>query len=311
MQEMDLDEVDWHSLPTLLSIRKFKLAEENNEFIEGITMEKITALHYEILGKKNGNKPLTINSEIDKAIELVEILSIQRSKSYNTWIEVGFCLHNIDDSLLDTWIDFSKRGNEKFKDGECENLWAKFKYEGLSIGSLHRWAKEDNPIAYSDFLFKELDNLLKKSLDDTSYSVANVFYESYKYSYVCTSIKNKKWCEFKNHRWEPMDEANTVIHLLNTELSNSYTKLGVAYGQKALHTEGNENKKLLIEKSKLAYGIATKLHKMSFKREIVSELLHLYYDGRFAEKLDENKYLIGFSNGVYDLKRGVFRNSRP
>jgi len=274
-------------------------------------MEKITILHNELFGKKNGNKPLAFNSDIDKAKLLVDMLSIQRSKSYNSWIEVGFCLHNIDDSLLESWIDFSKKGSSKFKDGECEQLWSKFKYEGLSIGSLHRWAREDNPGAYSDFLLKELDGLLKKSLNNTSYSVANVFYESYKYLYVCTSIKNKKWYEFKSHRWVPMDEANTIITLLNTELSDAYTKLGIAYGQKALHTEGDEGKKSLLDKSKLAYGIATKLHKMSFKREIVSELLHLYYDGQFAEKLDENRYLIGFTNGVYDLKKHLFRNGRP
>ena len=311
MFKMDLEDVDWHSLPTLLSIRKFKGNDDNNLFNDGFTIEKITTLHNEILGKKNGNKPLTISSDIEKAKSLVDILSVHRSKSYTNWIEVGFCLHNIDESLLETWIEFSKKGTNKYKEGECEQLWLKFKYEGLSIGSLYRWARDDNPSAYADFLLRELDELLKKSLNNTSYSVANVFYESYKYQYVCTSIKNKKWYEFKNHRWEPMDEANTVINLLNTELSDAYTKLGIAYGQKSLHGETDENKKSLLDKSKLAYGIATKLHKMSFKREIVSELLHLYYDPYFAEKLDENRYLMGFTNGVYDLKRQVFRNGRP
>ena len=311
LNKMDLEEVDWYSLPNVLSIRKFKEAEDNNPFVDGMTMEKITTLHQELLGKKHGHKPFALSTEVEKAKLLVDILSINRSKSYNSWIEVGFCLHNIDDSLLDTWIDFSRKANDKFKDGECELLWNKFKYEGLGIGSLHRWAREDNPNAYGDYLLNELDGLLKKSLNNTSYAVANVFYESYKYLFVCTSIKNKKWYEFRTHRWEPMDEGNTIINLLNTELSDAYTKMGIAYGQKALYGDNNENKQSLLEKSKLAYGIATRLHKMSFKREIVSELLHLYYDGRFAEKLDENKYLMGFNNGVYDLKRGMFRNGRP
>jgi P4 family phage/plasmid primase-like protien len=308
---MNLSDIDYYSLPTILSIRKFTSSTDNNLFNDNITIDKITTLHHELLGKKNINRSFTINSEIEKAKLLIDIISINRSKSYNSWIEVGFCLHNIDDSLLDTWIDFSKKDNDKFKQGECEQLWAKFKYEGLTIGSLHRWAREDNPTAYSNFLLEELENLLKTSLNDTSYSVANIFYESYKYLYVCTSIKNKKWYEYKNHRWIPMDEANTIIKLLNVELSESYTKLGIAYGQKALHSDGDDNKKILLDKAKVAFKIATNLHKMSYKREIISELLHLYYDGTFAEKLDENRYLIGFDNGVYDLKKKVFRNGRP
>ena len=108
-----------------------------------------------------------------------------------------------------------------------------------------------------------------------------------------------------------MDEATTIINKLNTELTNNYIKVGIAYGQKALHTENEFAKTDLLYKSKTAYTIAEKLHKMSFKREVISELLHLYYDSKFMQKLDENRYLLGFHNGVYDLKNHYFRNGRP
>ena len=310
MNQMDLDEVDWFNLPSLLSIRKFKSIEDQNSYAPDMSLEKINTLYNELLGSKTGNKPFARNSDIRKARTLVDMLSPVRAKSYSTWIEVGFCLHNIDESLIDCWIEFSKKV-PNFKSGECEKLWGKFKYEGLSIGSLYRWAKEDNPSLYSDFLFDELDEILKNSLDNTSYAVAKVFYEFNKYNYVCTSIKNKKWFEYKDHRWIHMDEANNIVKKLNTELSNDYIKLGIAMGQKALFMDGEDGKRKMIEKSKIAYSIAQKLHKMSFKREVISELLHLYYDSHFMEQLDENRYLLGFNNGVYDLKNGYFRNGRP
>ncbi len=310
MKLMDLDDVDWNNLPSLLSIRKFKFQEDQNEYVPGVTYDSIINLYNELLGSKTGNKPYAINSDIRKAKLLIEMLSPVRARNYSTWIEVGFCLHNIDESLLESWIEFSQKA-PNFKVGECEKLWNKFKYEGLSIGSLHRWAKEDNHALYSDFLFNELDDILKNSLDNTSYAIAKVFYEFNKYNYVCTSIKNKKWFEFKDHRWVHMDEANNIIKKLNTELSNDYIKLGIALGQKALFIESEEAKRKMIEKSKIAYSIAQKLHKMSFKREVISELLHLYYDPQFMLQLDENRYLIGFNNGVYDLKAGYFRNGRP
>ena len=274
LNKLDMDEVDWFNLPTLLSIRKFKLVEDHSEYIEGMTIEKINKLYNEIIGSKTNNKPLALNSDIQKARILCNMLNSNRAKDYSSWIEVGFCLHNIDESLIDDWVDFSKKSSTGFKEGECEKLWSKFKYEGLSIGSLYRWAKEDNPEAYSDFLIAELDQILKNTLKNTSYAVAVVFYELNKYQYVCTSISKKKWYEYINNRWEPMDEATSIIKKLNTELTNDYIKIGIAYGQKALHTDNDFAKKDLLFKSKTAYTIAEKLHKMSFKREVISELLH-------------------------------------
>ena len=312
LDKLDLDEVDWFNLPTLLSIRKFKLVEDHSEYIDGMNIEKINKLYNELIGSKTNNKPYTLNSDITKAKILCGMLSTTRAKDYSTWIEVGFCLHNIDDSLLDDWINFSKKASNSFKEGECEKLWIKFKYEGLSIGSLYRWAKEDNPEAYSDFLIAELDQILKNStIKNTSYAVAIIFYELNKYQFVCTSISKKKWYEYINNRWCPMDEANSIIRKLNIELSNNYIKIGIAYGQKALHTDNEFIKKDLIAKSKIAYTISEKLGSMCFKKEVIKELMHLYYDSRFMQKLDENRYLLGFNNGVYDLKNNYFRNGRP
>ena len=311
LDRLDLNEVDWFNLPTLLSIRKFKLIDDHSEYIEGMNIDKINKLYNEIIGTKTNNKPYTLNSDITKAKILCNMLNTSRAKDYSSWIEVGFCLHNIDDSLLDDWINFSKKSSTGFKDGECEKLWIKFKYEGLSIGSLYRWAKEDNPEAYSDFLIAELDQILKTSLKNTSYAVALIFYELNKYQYVCVSISKKKWYEYINNRWEPMDEANTIIKKLNIELTNDYIKIGIAYGQKALHTDNEFIKKDLLAKSKIANTIAEKLGSMCFKKEVIKELMHLYYDSKFMLKLDENRYLLGFNNGVYDLKNNYFRNGRP
>lgn len=306
---LDMDEVDWFNLPTLLSIRKFK-SEDHSEYTENFNMEKINNLYNEIIGKKTNNKPFALNTDIRKAKILCGMLSETRAKNYLNWIEVGFCLHNIDDSLLEDWIEFSKKSIQNFKMGECEKLWTTFKYEGLSIGSLYRWAKHDNYNAYTDFLLNEIDDIIKNSINNTSYCIASVFYEFNKYQYVCTSISKKKWYEYKDHRWTHMDEASSIVNKLNTELSDCYIKLGIAFGYKALHVD-DEAKKNYLKKSRLAYDISQKLQKMAFKKEIIAELLHLYYNPKFMEKLDENRYLIGFENGVYDLEKGYFRNGRP
>jgi len=50
-----------------------------------------------------------------------DCLSLDRCNNYAEWFNVGFCLYNIDDSLIDVWDKFSEKG-EAYKTGECEKL---------------------------------------------------------------------------------------------------------------------------------------------------------------------------------------------
>lgn len=303
---------DINELVNDLSIRKFN-SSDINPYCKEFNLEKIMILYNEMT-QKNINKkirPLAHKDDIEDAKKLILLLSNKRASSYMTWIEVGFCLHNIDDGLLEEWIEFSKSVPSLYKEGECEKLWNNFRYEGLGVGSLYRWAKEDNPAKYSDFMLDRISDLIKYSLKSDSYSIAKVFYEYNKYQYVCASIKNKLWYEFKNHKWSRMDEATDIINKLNEDLANEYIKVSVAFNQKALTETTNETKQNLIEKSKAAMSIVSKIHGMKFKKEIIAELLHLYYDSTFLSKLDENRYLFGFKNGIYDLKNHEFRHGRP
>jgi hypothetical protein len=117
--------------------------------------------------------------ELDLVKELIGILSIERADNYDTWMRVGWCLHNIDESLMDVWIDFSRKSS-KFDDGTCERLWKNMKEGGgLNLGSLHRWAKEDAPVCYIDLMSKMRCTDDKCTLEDIMRSPNN-----YDYNYV-------------------------------------------------------------------------------------------------------------------------------
>jgi len=87
--------------------------------------------------------------------------------------------------------------------------------------------------------------------------------------------------------------------------------LQIAFLQKSLCIEDNNEKKKLLEKSQKSLEISIKLQDMKFKIQIIKELEYMFYDSTFIDKLDENRNLIGFNNGIYDLKNDYFRNGRP
>jgi len=306
----ELTSVDMNDLPKVLSIRKFS-SDDLSPLNSGHSWEEFQIEYQTLLfGKKKSVPIAVIENDIRIAKRLVSLLSDKRGNAYETWLSVGFCLHNINDSLLDTWIEYSQRNPSKYKEGDCEKRWKKFKEDGgLTIRSLHRWAIQDNPSGYSDFMMEELNNVMKRALTHTSYDVAKAFYELYKYNYICSSIKNESWYEFKNHRWISIEKGFPLYNKLNEDFFNEYTKMAQIFYNKAMSSP--EEKEGFLEKQTKALNLALKLRDSSYKKKIMEELIKLYYDPEFLNMADEKRHLICFNNGVYDLENDLFREGCP
>ena len=66
-----------------------------------------------------------------------------------------------------------------------------------------------------------------------------------------------------------------------------------------------------MEGVKKIMKIINSLKSAPFKNNIMKEAMEVFYNDKFNKKIDANPYLIGFSNGVYDLKNNIFREGRP
>lgn len=249
------------------------------------------------------------DSLLQEAQQLTGVLQTYRADNYHDWVEVGWCLHNIDESLLDTWIKFSKKSS-KYEDGECERKWITFRDEGLSVGSLHRWAKMDNPEKYAEIVRESISGYILKSVTCTTYDVARVVYELYKYQYKCVNVKHNTWYEFKSHKWHEIDSAIGLKKKISNDVLNEYLHLVGYYNNNAI-IQHDENKDQFLVKSKALTDVTYKLRDYTFKEKVLKECITFFYDEYFFQKLDVNPYLIGFENGVYDLKKAEFRDGRP
>lgn len=251
------------------------------------------------------------SNEISNIKKLSDMLSSERAESYKTWIEVGLCLHNICRSLIQCWIDFSMKSLKGSKCTTFESLWngmKTMKQNGLNIGTLHLWAKNDSPDEYEHFMTSSLKEDILNSKSCTTQDVAQVIYKKYKYIYTC--VDKSTWYEFKNHRWHLIRDGYTLTKRIGSEILADYNNLIKYYAQNAFEQPEEMRDKFLQNIADLT-TVTMKLRDMSFKEKLMKECSLFFRDDQFENKLDENRDLIGFNNGVFDLSTGHFRDGYP
>ncbi len=308
---------DLYGTIEIMSRRRFAeddLSEFNDDITDEIINNEIKKLNINLKKKENKRKRSREYSEedIQYAQKLTRLLSVERSDEYRTWMEVGWALYNIDDLLLDDFIEFSQLSNS-FKYGECEKRWEKMRNDGtygLGLGSLIKWASDDNPEEFKKLKDQNEENIIRSSITGTSGDVARSFFHINKGKFKCASIKYSAWYEFRNHRWQPIDSATTIMLMLNDDYPKKYKKVADYFYFRSQQLEGHE-KELFDKKREASLKVAENLTRIKFKNDIIAELKHRFYDEDFYNKLDENKFLLGCCNGVYDFKNEYFREGYP
>ena len=263
-----------------------------------------------IVDKANCRTNECSDSDLEQIKKLVAILNERRANDYNDWIRLGWCLRNIDHRLLDAWETFSKRSS-KYHQGECEKIWHHMKPGGLGIGTLHMWCRQDNIDSYKEIMRTDLRDLIFQSRSGTHNDVAQVIHYLYKYEYVCISIKNKFWYEFRGHRWVPCDGACTLRMKISNEVWREYMACARDWTQRAMDSPSAQDQSIFQEHAKRMGDIALKLKTTSYKDNLMKECSELFYMEKFEDLLDSYENLIGFNNGVFDLDTMEFREGRP
>lgn len=262
-----------------------------------------------MLQSSHNNKKNVVEN-LEHIAKLVDVLSEDRANSYQEWIRVGWCLRNIDYRLLPSWIDFSKK-SPKFVDGECERMWNYMRDDGLGIGTLYMWAKQDDPEKYKEIMNADISTLIYTSRNETHYDIARVVHFMFKHEFVCASIKSNYWYQFRENRWVPCDSGYTLNGKLSTDVFKQFSSAAATYHTRAASTENETEQSFFTEVAKKLGGIATKLKMGPYKENVMTECRRLFYTEKFEEKLDSKCHLIGFDNGVYDLEIKEFRDGRP
>lgn len=333
-------------LTRLLSIRSYTMADLTPLQVNGSTIlktwleERQQKEIQQIKKEKNSGVQLNFSTcDLNTIHDLVHILNVKRAENYTSWIELGWCLHNIDYRLLDVWIQFSQRCERysNVAEHECVIRWDSMKHQGLGIGSLYMWARHDNPTEYTKCVQNTIEYHICKSVGDKGneqkskkmssnaiYHIVMALKKKYGHNFVCASYNKKVWYEFCGVRWNEDDGDIGLRRRLREELYKDFMHVGIKYHNLAEQKKAMDAKHPNCERyEELSSGIcvlAKQLRVANFRKMLSEEASEqLYWDRSrsgafqslsFEEILDTRTHLIGMQNGVYDLHMGQFREGR-
>lgn len=86
----------------------------------------------------------SVTDDLVTAAENLKRLSPSRRDRYQDWMNVGFSLKSLGNAGLQLWDEWS-RGSTSYTDGCCDDKWDKMSDTGLGLGSLVKWANDDDP----------------------------------------------------------------------------------------------------------------------------------------------------------------------
>jgi P4 family phage/plasmid primase-like protien len=238
-----------------------------------------------------------------------ECLSAARANAYQSWMEVGWCLHNIDPSheMFNVWMEFS---NQSSKAGEnnvsaLEREWSKWsranhEQRQFTIRSLHMWAKTDNYERYTKIMKESFVNFVESEVDATHTHIARLMKRMYGNNY-CAALDSKKvdWYEFTGTYWKKLPQGIDLRNKMTTEVAEIIIEARRTIRERLQHANAGEE--FINSRMKKMLKIEQSLYTSGFKDSVMRDCIGLFYEENFAQKLNSNQFLIGFNNGVVDL----------
>lgn len=250
--------------------------------------------------RQNGGTGLTLG----------DVLIQNDRVDYKEWIKIGVSMLLVfkdDERAYAEFLKYSKR-HHRFDLGLFNKTFddlkkRQYKRGGWSV--LRKWTPKEHWDLIED---------VPLPMVSYDYDIAEFIYKTFsKYSITTTKSNNRSagsskgvWYRFINHRWQETCDVEVKNEVITEYLYGEYESL-IKGVERSLATccedEAKDIKKRLKEIRK-TFGELKGVTKVN---KILDALFNKYYKRDFMAKLNQNPYLLGFTNGVYDFKDKAFR----
>jgi P4 family phage/plasmid primase-like protien len=216
--------------------------------------------------------------------------SVERAFEYSTWYQMVFAIIGsikCNEKIKYFAHKFSKLANEKYDYNGVENIVNKIKYTRFTPRSLYYWAKEDNLVEYQKIM-KEFPLLSVDNFNEGQLS--NLFHKLNLNNYIWCPVE-EKYFSWNGKKWEKEQESL----ISNIQKGEFYDLIKMSLFD-CISPESEKFKEIgkslkMLGRRNTAEAIA-KSCRNDFKKKI---------------EFDTDQNLLGFENGVIDLRTCEFR----
>ena len=250
--------------------------------------------------KKNNSKKVHLMNEEDiysdreVVHKYLDILDGDRYSDYNKWLNVGFILFSINRDFIDLWHYFSSKW-DNYNEETCNAKWHTFANSEYiyTINNLIHLAQIDNPDDYEE-LAKEIPNHDIKYLRPFDNVLSKLIYRLYGEKFVCSNPQKDEWYYFNGIRWKRENKSFNLRHKITNEVFTKIENYRRQLIKEGASDEIIKNYHNILQK----LGSGIKLNCLEIE----------FYNENFYKIIDQDKDLIGFENGIFDLNLMEFRN---
>jgi len=262
-------------------------------------------------------------AEIKLAYKLIDecFNAEKRVGSYHEWVRTGLLLHNITNTeeSFKVWMSLSRKVPKYQGDSEASyrNKWLSLPSEAaalqrgvkpLSIATVHHYAKEDNSDKYTKIMDKAHIEFALMTCSGTHVGVADLILDMYQHEFRCTPLRkgataaSMDWYQYAGHTWKNLKSAMKLRERLSNQVRDQYLKAGSDVRSKITQATEQEERDRLDEKLKKLNKLESSLHTSGFKDCVMKEITEKFYDEDFLQHMNQNPTMVGFSNGVLELR---------
>ena len=310
------DNIEYY-IPRILSIVPYgRETMELKTGLEVIGVEKIKPKQIRERKPKNPN----VNETLKLIQKLLPLLSESRAEDHGDWLKVGWIIHsetNGCDEGLELWLEFSARCDEKYDEEACRDLWDKMedKRDGVSMGTLHYYAKTDSPDGYKDvmksFRKDDIDDCIRGGQTD----FGELFYKLRNETIKVVSQKSGAfyyWHETKLI-WKLSETKDALMKLIADEIKPMLVEKAIELMKELASTideaQSSSIKAYLAQVQKQI----TNLKSTTYLNNIVKFYINSFdIDEEFLKHMNKRKDALPIKNGMLiDLRTGELRERTP
>jgi len=240
---------------------------------------------------------------------VLECWAEERANEYISWAKGIWAIKSVENTArgLELAHDFSKQ-SYKYKREAVEETWKVGRNE-ITGGSIHFWARADNPVRYAELTAKLPLAFLEKNIHEGDEGLANIFVRAYEETIVAQSGARKVYYAF-NHITGLWDEVvpEHITTLFTGTMKTILTPLAVKLTNDYKDVADNEEGKVVKKKLEAMLNLIKQMTMTKTATKCAPQIFTKFLrPPEWCERLNSKKDILPVKNGVLELRTGNLR----